>query len=199
METLALSVEVGKTDTGVLGGIGIGLALRQTLFEKLVRAMNNAATHSTSTFIGLWGADVGGASTAGSDIYPPTLASSPQSFNTDWLLSTLINLVDELRAPNIQSSLYTMTSAGLISSGVANAVRTENYPWACSLNREERAEMEQELAGALVTALLTKNWLLYYETLEAWEATAEVLSDPELTARLIEVGDPSEEVPLRRP
>jgi hypothetical protein len=71
--------------------------------------------------------------------------------------------------------------------------------WAEPLDADEREEMRRELGAALVTAMLTGQWAAYDEALDAWRATAEVLRDPELTARLMAEGDPSEEVPLQRP
>jgi hypothetical protein len=75
----------------------------------------------------------------------------------------------------------------------------EDLAWAEPLDDDERQEMKQELATALVTAMLTRDWSEYDEALGAWRATAEVLRDHELTARLMADDDPTEEVPLRRP
>ena len=75
----------------------------------------------------------------------------------------------------------------------------EDLAWAEPLDDDERQEMKQELATALVTAMLTRDWSEYDEALGAWRATAEALGDHELTARLMADDDPTEEVPLRRP
>jgi hypothetical protein len=75
----------------------------------------------------------------------------------------------------------------------------DNLEWAAPLDAEERAEMREELAPLLHAALITGDWLPYQCAFEAWRATAAVLSDPALTARLAEPGDPSEEVQLVRP
>lgn len=66
--------------------------------------------------------------------------------------------------------------------------------WAEPLDADEREEMRRELGAALVKAMLTKDWSEYDEALDAWRATAAVLSDSELTARLLTPGDPAEEV-----
>ena len=59
--------------------------------------------------------------------------------------------------------------------------------------------MKQELATALVSALISGDWSPYDDALYAWQATADVLRDPALTARLLDEGDPAQDVPLRRP
>jgi len=84
-------------------------------------------------------------------------------------------------------------------SDISNELRAEDLSWAASLDEDEREEMARELAATLVAAMLTNDWAPYYEARDAWHATADVLSDPALTARLMAEGNPSEEVPLERP
>jgi len=76
---------------------------------------------------------------------------------------------------------------------------TGGLSWAAPLEADERHEMKQELATGLVAAMITGDWSDYDEALGAWRATAEVLRDPDLTARLLAEDDPTLEVPLRRP
>ena len=76
---------------------------------------------------------------------------------------------------------------------------TGGLSWAAPLEADERHEMKQELATGLVGAMITGDWSGYDEALDAWRATAEVLRDPDLTARLLMEDDPKREVPLRRP
>jgi len=83
-------------------------------------------------------------------------------------------------------------------SDISNELRAEDLSWAASLDEDEREEMARELAATLVAAMLTNDWAPYYEARDAWRATADVLSDPALTARLMAEGNPSEEVPLER-
>ncbi len=75
----------------------------------------------------------------------------------------------------------------------------DNLEWATPLDAEERAEMREELEPLPRAALTTGDRLPYQDALEAWRATVDVLSDPELTTRLAEPGDLSEEVHLVRP
>ena len=74
-----------------------------------------------------------------------------------------------------------------------------NLEWAAPLDAEEQAQMREELTHLLQAALTAGDWLPYQDALDAWRATADVLRDPELAARLAEPGDPSEEVQLARP
>lgn len=80
-----------------------------------------------------------------------------------------------------------------------NAHFDADLAWAEPLDADEREEMRRELGAALVTAMLTKDWSDYDEALDAWRATAAVLSDSELTVRLMTPDDPAEEVLLERP
>ncbi len=84
-------------------------------------------------------------------------------------------------------------------SDISNELRAEDLSWAASLDEDEREEMARELAATLVSAMMTNDWAPYYEARDAWRATADVLSDPALTARLMAAGDPSDEVPVERP
>jgi hypothetical protein len=71
--------------------------------------------------------------------------------------------------------------------------------WVEPLSDADRDEIRYELAAALVAAMLTGRWERYDEALDAWKATAAVLADRALTARLLAESNPSEEVPLERP
>jgi len=82
---------------------------------------------------------------------------------------------------------------------IVSGLRAEDLSWAVSLDEDEREEMARELAATLVAAMLTNDWAPYYEARDAWCATADVLSDPALTARLMAEGNPSEEALLERP
>ncbi len=75
----------------------------------------------------------------------------------------------------------------------------DKLAWANSLEPDEREEMRRELGAALITAMLTKQWDEYDEAIAAWKATAEVLSDPALTVRLMAEYNPAEAVLLERP
>ncbi|HZS89257.1 MAG TPA: hypothetical protein VFE42_17425 [Chloroflexota bacterium] len=78
-------------------------------------------------------------------------------------------------------------------------IHTTNHSWTSYLQEDERQEMALELALTLLVGVLADNWEPYHEAVEAWHATADVLSDPMLTARLLAAGDPLAEVPLARP
>jgi hypothetical protein len=71
--------------------------------------------------------------------------------------------------------------------------------WVKYLDIEDRAAMRAELAPLLRTAVATGDWRPYRNALNAWRSTAEVLSDPELVARLTAPWDPAEEIQLKRP
>jgi len=86
-----------------------------------------------------------------------------------------------------------------LSIGALHGRLPGELAWARSLDQEECLEMQQELVNALETAVATGDWSAYDEAIEAWRATADVLSNPDLTARLLSESDPVEEVPLRRP
>lgn len=79
---------------------------------------------------------------------------------------------------------------------------TGDLSWINHLDVSDRKEMRGELLE-LVVAIhgprVTKAWDEFYEAVNAWRATAEVLSDPELTERLMRDDDPSEMVALSRP
>jgi len=83
-------------------------------------------------------------------------------------------------------------------TSIANGLRAEDLSWAVSLDEDEREEMARELAATLVAAMMTNDWAPYYEARDAWRATADVLIDPALTARLMAEGNSSEEVPLKK-
>lgn len=76
---------------------------------------------------------------------------------------------------------------------------TGDLAWANPLNVDEREDMRRELAAALLSAILTKDWNEYNDALSAWRLAAEVAGDSELEADLLAAVDESEEVPLRRP
>jgi len=82
---------------------------------------------------------------------------------------------------------------------IANELRAEDLSWAASRDEDEREEMARELAATLGSAMMTNDWDPYYEARDARRATADVLSDPMLTVRLMAAGDPSDEVLLERP
>jgi len=60
------------------------------------------------------------------------------------------------------------------------------FPWLRYLKPEHKVQFYTDLFIALGQALREKNWRRVEEVLESWEATAEVLADPELTAWLSE-------------
>lgn len=67
--------------------------------------------------------------------------------------------------------------------------------WAVYLDGDDVAEMRREL-DALSLADDVSGFI---EAFDAWKATAMVLADPALAARLLAPDDPAQEVPLARP
>ena len=71
--------------------------------------------------------------------------------------------------------------------------------WINYLNNSEREELRADLAVALLSAARSNQWVEFEDVLYGWKSTAEVLSDPHLTARLRAERSTDEEAPLRRP
>jgi hypothetical protein len=82
---------------------------------------------------------------------------------------------------------------------VSRLLDAEYGAWTRYLNTEEIGEMRGELISIFMTALATGDWSQFQDARDAWRASAEVLSDPGLTARLLADSDASEEAPLARP
>lgn len=60
------------------------------------------------------------------------------------------------------------------------------FPWLKNLSSDQVAEFYTDFFDALERALQEKDWLVLEDTIENWQATAEVLADPELTTLLTE-------------
>ncbi len=71
--------------------------------------------------------------------------------------------------------------------------------WLRFLDAEDREAMREELVPLQAAASLSGDWQAFREAVEAWRATADVLSDPALVASLSAPWDPAEEIELVRP
>jgi len=87
----------------------------------------------------------------------------------------------------------------LFEGDLAHLHESKEFAWTAPLDQQTRLTMKTDYANALRSALLTADWSPYEDTQYNWQATAEVLQDPELTAALLAERDPSQEVSLRRP
>ncbi|WP_206663648.1 hypothetical protein [Prescottella subtropica] len=58
------------------------------------------------------------------------------------------------------------------------------FPWMAVLSHEETQEFEAELVGTLRAADSLDDPAAAVQVIEAWQHTAEVVADPELTAAL---------------
>ncbi len=60
------------------------------------------------------------------------------------------------------------------------------FPWLKHLSPADTAEFYADFFSALEQAIPEKNWTILEQTIESWQATAEVLADAELTTILTE-------------
>ncbi len=60
------------------------------------------------------------------------------------------------------------------------------FPWLKHLSPADSAEFYTDFFSALEQAIQEKNWTILEQTIESWQATAEVLADAELTTILTE-------------
>jgi hypothetical protein len=60
------------------------------------------------------------------------------------------------------------------------------FPWLEHLPPEEIDKFYKDFFKAIEQALHTKNWSILEQTIESWQATAELLTDAELTMILTE-------------
>ena len=70
----------------------------------------------------------------------------------------------------------------------------EALPWMNYLNEDSRREFFEDVLSAYTESDAKSNWSIIQDTLDDWRATAEVMSNPELSKRLLEKGDPSKYV-----
>jgi len=73
------------------------------------------------------------------------------------------------------------------------------YAWTEALSVAERANLRNALILGLRPALEAGSWDAYDRALESWQATADALSNPELTAELLADWDEADELALCRP
>lgn len=71
----------------------------------------------------------------------------------------------------------------LQSTLLSNA--SQVFPWLAYLSPSEQDNFYADFFQALENALHEKNWSCFEQTIESWQATAEVLADSELTAILL--------------
>lgn len=71
----------------------------------------------------------------------------------------------------------------LPSTLLSNA--SQVFPWLAYLSPSEQDNFYADFFQALENALHEKNWSCFEQTIESWQATAEVLADSELTAILL--------------
>lgn len=71
----------------------------------------------------------------------------------------------------------------ITSSLSSNA--SQVFPWLAYLSPGDIESFYADFFHAIEQALHHKNWLVLEETIESWQATAEVLANPELTAILM--------------
>ena len=66
------------------------------------------------------------------------------------------------------------------------------FPWLKYLSAEQIEEFYADFFSALERTLQTKDWSTLEQTIERWQATAEVLADSELSAILTMPSIPSD-------
>jgi len=71
------------------------------------------------------------------------------------------------------------------------------FPWTKYLNKEEAEEFSRELLTTFEKATNSREWLLFEELLEDWKATANAISNPDLTKALLAKAEPSKYVKLK--
>ncbi len=83
--------------------------------------------------------------------------------------------------------------------GVPQLHKVRSFAWTQPLSLAERKDMQRDYARGLFEGTRTGDWALLADAEVSWRATAEVASDPALSASLLAERDPEREITLKRP
>jgi hypothetical protein len=75
--------------------------------------------------------------------------------------------------------------------------KSDVFPWVKHLDKEEIVEFREELLATFTDAAHSGNWLALEEMLNAWIATAEAKTNPEIMELINPTGRPREYVRLK--